>query len=53
MTAEEIEKMLAEEFANASIQAAGQDGKYQVQIVSDSFEGLNAVKRQQSVYRVL
>lgn len=49
----EIENLLADEFDNASITASGQDGSYQVRIVSDAFEGLNAVKRQQSVYRVL
>ena len=53
MTTEEIEKMLADEFANADIQVSGGDGSYQVSMVSDAFEGLNAVKRQQSVYRVL
>ncbi|MFZ8927881.1 MAG: BolA/IbaG family iron-sulfur metabolism protein [Gammaproteobacteria bacterium] len=53
MTTEEIENMLAETFTDASIAATGGDGSYQVRIVSDAFEGLNAVKRQQSVYRVL
>jgi acid stress-induced BolA-like protein IbaG/YrbA len=53
ITTNEIESLLAAEFANASIEAAGGDGKYQVRIVSDAFAGLNAVKRQQSVYRVL
>ena len=53
MTTEEIEEMLAETFTGASIATTGGDGSYQVRIVSDAFEGLNAVKRQQSVYRVL
>jgi len=53
MTTEEIENMLAETFTGARIAATGGDGSYQVLIVSDVFEGLNAVKRQQSVYRVL
>lgn len=53
MTPEEIEKALAAEFAGADIKAVGEDGKYQVRIISDAFDGLNAVKRQQSVYRVL
>ena len=53
MTTEEIENMLAETFTDASIAATGGDGSYQVRIVSDAFEGLNAVKRQQSVYRAL
>ena len=50
---EEIENLLAEEFNDASITAAGEGGSYQVRVISDTFEGLNAVKRQQSVYRVL
>tara|TARA_B110000263_G_scaffold223865_1_gene213873 strand:- start:157 stop:399 length:243 start_codon:yes stop_codon:yes gene_type:complete len=53
MTTEKIETMLADEFDNADIAATGQDGSYQVRIVSNAFEGLNAVKRQQAVYRVL
>jgi acid stress-induced BolA-like protein IbaG/YrbA len=53
MTTEEIEEMLAETFTDTSIAVTGGDGSYQVRIVSDAFEGLNAVKRQQSVYRVL
>lgn len=53
MTTEEIETMLAEAFKDANIAAAGQDGSYQVRVVSDVFDGLNAVKRQQAVYRVL
>ena len=53
MNPEEIEKALSAEFAGADITAAGADGKYQVRIISDAFAGLNAVKRQQSVYRVL
>lgn len=53
MTPEDIEKALAAEFAGADITAAGDGGKYQVRIISDAFAGLNAVKRQQSVYRVL
>ena len=53
MTPAEIEKALAAEFEGADITAAGEGGKYQVRIISDAFAGLNAVKRQQSVYRVL
>jgi acid stress-induced BolA-like protein IbaG/YrbA len=53
MNPEDIEKLLAETFSDADIKAAGEGGKYQVRIISDAFEGLNAVKRQQSVYRVL
>jgi acid stress-induced BolA-like protein IbaG/YrbA len=53
MNPKEIEKALSAEFEGTDITAAGADGKYQVRIISDAFAGLNAVKRQQSVYRVL
>ena len=53
ITTEEIEQLLAAEFADARISATGEGGSYQVRIVSDFFEGLNAVKRQQAVYKVL
>ncbi len=35
------------------MQVGGADGKYQVQIVSTAFTGLNRVKRQQAVYKVV
>ena len=50
---EEIETLLAQEFNDASITATGEGGSYQVRVISDAFTGLNAVKRQQAVYRVL
>jgi acid stress-induced BolA-like protein IbaG/YrbA len=53
ITSSEIESLLAQQFSDASIAASGDNGSYQVQIISDVFEGLNAVKRQQAVYRVL
>ena len=53
MTAAEIETLLNGNFADAAITAQGEGGSFQVRIVSDAFAGLNAVKRQQAVYRVL
>lgn len=53
ITAAEIETPLAGTFADAGITVQGEGGSYQVRIVSDAFDGLNAVKRQQAVYRVL
>lgn len=50
---EDIEDLLENEFSDASITAVGESGSYQVRIISDFFDGLNAVKRQQAVYRVL
>ena len=49
----EIEALLKEAMPNAGIEVLGGDGKFQVNIVSESFAGLNRVKRQQSVYRIL
>lgn len=53
ITPTEIESLLADTFPDADIDAQGEGGSYQVRIVSDDFTGLNAVKRQQAVYRVL
>jgi acid stress-induced BolA-like protein IbaG/YrbA len=53
ITPAEIETLLADVFVGAAITAQGEGGSYQVKVVSDEFEGLNAVKRQQAVYRVL
>lgn len=53
MQASEIQALLTSEMADAQVEVQGQDGKYLVKMVSGAFEGLNAVKRQQLVYRVL
>jgi acid stress-induced BolA-like protein IbaG/YrbA len=49
----EIENLLAQAMPDATVEVAGGDGKFQVNVVSDTFAGLNRVKRQQSVYRIL
>ncbi len=49
----EIARLLAASIADASIDVQGGEGKYQVQVVSNVFAGLNRVKRQQLIYRVL
>ena len=53
MEIEEIERLLGEGFPRSEVSVQGMGGKYMVRVVSDHFEGLNAVKRQQSVYRIL
>jgi acid stress-induced BolA-like protein IbaG/YrbA len=53
MNPEKIEQLLVASMEDADIKVEGMDGKYMVSIVSDSFTGLNAVKRQQVVYRIL
>lgn len=49
----EIAQLLTAALADASVEVQGGEGKYQVQVVSGIFAGLNRVKRQQVIYRVL
>ncbi|MEY3659585.1 MAG: BolA family protein [Pseudohongiellaceae bacterium] len=44
---------LSTAFPGAKVAVSGGDGKYQVHVVSSEFAGLNRVKRQQAVYRVV
>lgn len=50
---EQIEALLREAMPNSRVMVQGGDGKYQVTTVDASFEGLNAVRRQQAVYAIL
>ncbi|MDT8398258.1 MAG: BolA/IbaG family iron-sulfur metabolism protein [Pseudomonadales bacterium] len=49
----EVEQLIADAIKDARVRVQGMDGKYQVSVVSDFFEGLGAVKRQQAIYRLL
>jgi acid stress-induced BolA-like protein IbaG/YrbA len=53
MPTAEISALLNAAFPDGKLTVGGADGKYQVQLVSTAFGGLNRVKRQQSVYKVL
>ncbi|MFK7865204.1 MAG: BolA family protein [Pseudohongiellaceae bacterium] len=53
MDTSQIENLLSTAFDDGEISVEGGDGKYQVNIVSEKFDGLNQVKRQQAVYKVL
>ncbi len=53
ISTEEISNLIQAEFPDAEVEVVGGEGKYQVAVISDSFTGLNAVKRQQSIYRVI
>ncbi len=53
VNSEELEQIIASEINDSQVNVTGGDGKYQVSVVADLFEGLNAVKRQQTVYRIL
>lgn len=53
MTTSEISRLLEAALPASTITVLGGDGKYQVEIVSEVFAGLNRVKRQQAIYRIL
>lgn len=53
MDSGQIEALLTRHFGDSEVSVEGGDGKYQLRIVSESFAGLNQVKRQQSVYKLL
>ena len=49
----EISSLLSAAFPHSTVEVGGAEGKYQVSVVSAAFAGMNRVKRQQSVYKVL
>ncbi|WP_028293199.1 BolA family protein [Oceanobacter kriegii] len=49
----EIQTLLESELPDVTWTVGGDGYQYQVQGVGDMFDGLNAVKRQQAVYKVL
>ncbi len=54
MTTDEIARLLTNALpAGAGIDVQGEGGKFQVQVISGVFAGLNRVKRQQTIYKVL
>ncbi len=53
MDASEITTVLDAELSDCQVTVDGGDGKYLVTVVGDVFEGLNAVKRQQTIYKIL
>ncbi|MCG8414628.1 MAG: BolA/IbaG family iron-sulfur metabolism protein [Pseudomonadales bacterium] len=53
MDPSEIKQLLEAAFPNCEIAVEGGDGKFLITAIGSVFEGLNAVKRQQSVYAVL
>jgi acid stress-induced BolA-like protein IbaG/YrbA len=50
VTNESIQQLLQESFQGAEVSVAQSGSKFDVRIVSDEFEGLRAIKRQQRVY---
>lgn len=53
MSNADIVRLLEGALPEASIDVQGDGYKYQVNVISGSFVGLNRVKRQQAIYRVL
>ena len=53
MDVSEVKALLQAEFPEANVDASTDGYHYQVSVVSEQFEGLNAVKRQQAVYKAL
>ena len=53
MDASQITAELNAELSDCEVSVEGGDGKYLVTVIGDVFEGLNAVKRQQTIYKIL
>ena len=53
MDPDQIKQLLDVELSQSEITVEGGDGKYLVTVVSNLFDGLNAVTRQQRIYQVL
>ena len=53
ITIGKITDIIAAEISEADIEVSGGDGKYQINVVADIFTGLNSLKRQQTVYRII
>ena len=53
MSPSDIEGLLTSELTGCRINIEGGDGKFNLSIIGDVFEGLNAVKRQKMIYKIL
>ncbi|MDA1371622.1 MAG: BolA/IbaG family iron-sulfur metabolism protein [Proteobacteria bacterium] len=53
MDSEQIQELLATALPDCEIAVEGGDGKFLVTAIGNVFEGLNAVKRNQTVYQIL
>ena len=50
---EDIELRLRRTLPDADVAVAGTGNRYEIRVVSDAFEGLSRVKRQQAVYAAI
>jgi acid stress-induced BolA-like protein IbaG/YrbA len=53
MQAEEIKALLMAGLADCDVEVSGEGNHFDISVVGDVFEGLNAVKKQQLVYSVI
>jgi len=53
LDASQITTELNAKLSDCQVTVEGGDGKYLVTVIGDVFEGLNAVKRQQTIYKIL
>ncbi len=53
MQAEEIKALLMAGLADCDVEVSGEGNHFDISVVGDVFEGLNAVKKQQLVYAVI
>ena len=53
MSPSDIEDLLKSELTGCKINIEGGDGKFNLSIIGDVFEGLSAVKRQKMIYKIL
>jgi acid stress-induced BolA-like protein IbaG/YrbA len=53
MQAEEIKALLVAGLADCDVDVSGEGNHFDISVVGDVFEGLNAVKKQQLVYSVI
>ncbi|MEM6483688.1 MAG: BolA/IbaG family iron-sulfur metabolism protein [Pseudomonadota bacterium] len=53
MNSEKVEHLIRHEFNNAQVYVEGTGANYNVTVVSDYFEGMKPVQKQQAVYRAL
>lgn len=53
ISTDDITTLIQSRFPDAEVMVLGADGKFQITVIDESFAGLNAVKRQQSIYRII
>lgn len=53
MTADELQQLIADKWTNCTVTVQGGDGRFTLLVVSDDFEGLSEVQRQQKVYGLI